>query len=89
MKSSFLIIAGAIITAVLFFSTTFFSLSVKHEKNEIKQIYQDIEKMELDIKRLDIDIAALKNPLNTIRFIKKNGYIPVKVDDITIIYVKK
>jgi len=88
MKNSFLVVIGSIFMVIIFLSTVFINTSVREERILIDNLEKDINNLKNDILFQEIEITALTNPKFVYNYILGNNYKPIKIKDITSLYIK-
>lgn len=89
MNNNLLIIVLSISMAFVFCFAIFTNLNVKNSKTEVSRIEQEIDDLKTAIKRQKIEVASLTNPQIVLEYIKRNDLEPVKLKNITTIYIDK
>ncbi len=89
MKNGFIVIIGSIFMVIIFLSTVFVNTSVKEDRVAIGKLEKDVEELKSDILFQEIEITSLTNPKFVYNYILANDYKPIKIKDITSIYIKK
>ena len=88
MKNGLLVVIGSILMVIIFLITVFVNTSVREERIIINNLEKEITTKKNNILFQEIEIAALTNPKFVYNYILENNYKPIKIKDITSIYIK-
>ena len=87
MKNVVLIIVGAFFIVALFMSTVVINTSVREERIAIDRLEEEIKDIKNTMLFQEIEITALTNPKFVYEYIQKNNYKPIKIKNITTLYI--
>ena len=88
MKNGLLVIICSIFMVIVFLVTVFVNISVREDRIAIDNLEKDIMAKKNDILFQEIEITALTNPKFVYNYILEHNYKPIKIKDITTLYIK-